>query len=858
MNKLALNRLNLWQKLGALLLAMFVPAVLVGFFYYSVMGGELEQARNEAAGARYLAAVGGIESALLTHEGRAFALATGDKGSQAAALAAQDEVSQAFAHAAAVDARLGLRYGVREEFAAARSQWQALAAATQQQNAAQGAAAHGQLRQRLQELGSDVAAASGVASDPDRTTHSLLEIAALDVPAALTDAGELRRYAVDAAAKGYLGGDDRMGILISHGRLQADIDTIRTALDQLPPALRRSLAPAFQDAVTESDGFYATVDSQVLKAANLKASGGAIYGAGVPADTALRKLLTASADAAASALQARVSSLTNHRSLITLLALLALGGALALNGLVRLSLARPLRRAIEVFEHISQGRYDSRIDARRDDEAGQVLRALAAMQEKLRGQIENERAVAAENSRVRHALDKASTCVVLADADHRIIYLNDAAQATFERHAAELRASLPAFDAARLRGSSLECLSPDPAAERRAIDALSGERVHERTLGGLSFRTVTNRVTGESGERLGTVMEWTQRTQEVRVERELQEVLAAVNGGDLSRRLDLTEKSGFFEALGAGVNRLAESLVEIVTGVKSAGREIALGAEEITAGNSNLSLRTEEQASSLEETASSMEEMTTTVKQNADNAAQANQLALAARDQADQGGAVVGRAVEAMSGINDSAKKIADIIGVIDEIAFQTNLLALNAAVEAARAGEQGRGFAVVASEVRSLAGRSATAAKEIKSLIEDSVRKVEDGSGLVTQSGRTLGEIVTSVKKVSDIVAEIAAASREQSSGIEQVNRAVVQMDELTQQNAALVEEATASSQSMAGQVRELNDMLARYELGDEGVARETAESGPVPAFAGAAARPRASLEPRRAAVAGGEWIEA
>src|ERR1700758_3726128 len=209
-----------------------------------------------------------------------------------------------------------------------------------------------------------------------------------------------------------------------------------------------------------------------------------------------------------------------------------------------------------------------------------------------------------------------------------------------------------------------------------------------------------------------------------------------------------------------------------------------------------------------------MEEMTSTVKQNADNAGQANQLATAARDQAEEGGAAGGRAVSAMTEINESSKKIADIIGVIDEIAFQTNLLALNAAVEAARAGEQGRGFAVVATEVRSLAGRSATAAKEIKDLIQDSVRKVEDGSALVTQSGQTLDKIVASVKKVTGIVSEIAAASREQSSGIEQVNRAVMQMDELTQQNAALVEQATAASQAMAEQVRGLNQMLDRYRV--------------------------------------------
>jgi methyl-accepting chemotaxis protein len=255
------------------------------------------------------------------------------------------------------------------------------------------------------------------------------------------------------------------------------------------------------------------------------------------------------------------------------------------------------------------------------------------------------------------------------------------------------------------------------------------------------------------------------------------------------------------------------------------------GAEEISQGNANLSQRTEEQSSSLEETASSMEEMTSTVKQNADNAGQANQLATAARDQAEKGGAVVGSAVKAMGDINDSSKKISDIISVIDEIAFQTNLLALNAAVEAARAGEQGRGFAVVATEVRSLAGRSATAAKEIKELIQDSVRKVEDGSLLVTQSGQTLEQIVLSVKKVSDIVAEIAAASREQSSGIEQVNKAVMQMDEMTQQNAALVEQATAASQSMADQARDLTKMMDRFQVGEAGSAGRASRSEAVPA---------------------------
>jgi methyl-accepting chemotaxis protein len=318
----------------------------------------------------------------------------------------------------------------------------------------------------------------------------------------------------------------------------------------------------------------------------------------------------------------------------------------------------------------------------------------------------------------------------------------------------------------------------------------------------------------------------------------MQRMVDAANGGDLTQRIPTEGRDGLTRRVGGGINSLVENMATVISQVKDAASEVHRGADEISQGNTNLSQRTEEQASSLEETASSMEEMTSTVKQNADNAGQANQLAVAARDQAEKGGAVVAKAVRAMGEINDSSKRIADIIGVIDEIAFQTNLLALNAAVEAARAGEQGRGFAVVATEVRNLAGRSATAAKEIKGLIQDSVKKVDEGSVLVTQSGATLEQIVSAVKKVTDIVAEIAAASQEQSAGIEQVNKAVMQLDELTQQNAALVEEASAASQSMADQARMLNETMGRYRVDDTG-SRPAARATPVATAMRPAARP-------------------
>ena len=291
--------------------------------------------------------------------------------------------------------------------------------------------------------------------------------------------------------------------------------------------------------------------------------------------------------------------------------------------------------------------------------------------------------------------------------------------------------------------------------------------------------------------------------------------------GDLTYQLPPMEAE--FGAISRSLNGFIGKLHEIMATTQSLSSSMSNGSLEIARGNDDLNRRTQEQAAALEETASSMEEMTATVKQNADNARQANHLSADARSHADKGGAVVQRAVQAMEEINASSRKISDIISVIDEIAFQTNLLALNAAVEAARAGEQGRGFAVVASEVRNLAQRSASAAKEIKELIVDSVDKVRAGSALVDESGQTLAEIKDAVNKVSKIVAEIAAASEEQAQGIDQVNNAVAQMDTMTQQNAALVEEATAASKQLEQQGKSLVAQVSQFRTRDDHGMRTT-----------------------------------
>lgn len=527
----------------------------------------------------------------------------------------------------------------------------------------------------------------------------------------------------------------------------------------------------------------------------------------------------------------------------TLLLALSLVAA-AVAAIVALLSVRQLKRQLggepgdvaAIANKVAQGDFSSHIALRRGDTTSlsasveKMQRSLVERMEQDRRQAEADQLAAAENARIRVALDQVSVGVMLADADGKIIYANEFAMGIFRLRATEVRKHAPQFDPQRILGGSFDSFNCAPADRPNFLANLTTAASLDLKMGEASMRLVVNPVSDKQGKRLGTVVQWMDRTQEAAIEEEVQATVAGAIDGNMTLRIKEEGKEGFFKTLASGMNRLVGNMAEVLRVISTAAAEVGAGAREISRGNIDLSQRTEHQASSLEETASSMEEMTSAVKSNADNAAQASQLARAARDQAEQGGAVVQTAVMAMSEIYASSKKIADIIGVVDDIAFQTNLLALNAAVEAARAGEQGRGFAVVASEVRNLASRSAAAAKEIKGLIQESVAKVDHGSKLVDASGKVLREIVDGVKKVTDVVGEIAASSQEQSSGIEQVNKAVMSMDEVTQQNAALVEEAAASAQAMTEQAAKLTEMMARFQAGD------------VPAASGSPAPPPAA----------------
>src|SRR5690606_32672259 len=564
------------------------------------------------------------------------------------------------------------------------------------------------------------------------------------------------------------------------------------------------------------------------------------------------------ANRAAAASTGRAQSTYTASSLMLVSLLLAgIVAGLAVAWLMARSLTRAAREAASVANDVAGGKLDSHIDTTRADEIGDLLKSMRRMQHDLRERIERDQAIAGENLRIRTALDSSGTSVMITDPQRTIIYANAAVTALLQEHEDEIRSALPEFQLDQLVGTRVDAYQAKPEQFGQALVETSGVHQCEISMGAAHFGQSVARVEDGDGHLLGYVVELRDRTQQVHVEVELGRVVQAAAGGDLSQRIGLDGKQGFYlqlaeqlnglldanatsleqvsqvlTALADGnltarmdgdyhgvfatmrddANRTVERLAEIVNQIRSGSDAINASASEIAAGNDDLSRRTEQQAASLEETASSMEELTSTVRQNADNARQANQLAIGAVDVASLGGEVVDKVVETMSAISESSNRIADIIGVIDGIAFQTNILALNAAVEAARAGEQGRGFAVVAAEVRSLAQRSAGAAKEIKTLITDSTDKVRHGNDLVGQAGKTMGEIVTSVKRVTDIIADISAASQEQSAGIEQVNQAITQMDESTQQNAALVEEATAAARSMEQQAGQLVQTVAVF----------------------------------------------
>lgn len=492
-------------------------------------------------------------------------------------------------------------------------------------------------------------------------------------------------------------------------------------------------------------------------------------------------------------------------------------------------------RLLEVVEGVARG--DLQMDLSTEQPATGVFAAIQTMQanlrkreqqdqewfaedrlqaEKDRERAEKDRLILEDSTRLKSALDAVKTNVMMADENGVIIYCNDTLMEMLGEAEDDIRNELPNFDTKTLVGSSFDIFHKNPAHQRALVESLTSVHVVEITVSRHNFRFVATPVFDADGRRLGTVVEWSDRTHELAAERDVQMMVDSVLQGDLSKRVDTRYMTGFSAVISNGVNGIVDKLSSAMSEIRESSDTVHAVAGDIAQGNGDISERTVKQASSLEETSASMEKMTGTIRKNAEDAASASKLAKNTRDIAEQGGEVVNHAIAAMEEIDQSSRQIAAIIGVINDISFQTNLLALNASVEAARAGEQGRGFAVIASEVRNLASACAEAAQEIEQQIGNSVAAVEKGNKLVNESAETLSEIVTSVRQVTDIVAKIAEESEQQSRGVDEINMAIAHMGGMTQQNAELVDEMAVASQNMRTQADMLNDVVSNYKVGD------------------------------------------
>jgi methyl-accepting chemotaxis protein len=873
-----LNRVGLFIKISIIGNVMLLPAIIAVVFLLRSTWEQTHLTRNQIAGAALLVTAGDVTDGLVRHQiavlGTLHGIPQLAGGLDAASSRVERDLKKLEADLAALDPALTAE--ATPQLIAFRALWESLrTGATAMQETERNEAYMFNVgvlelfrKAVIEDTGLDLLAAPDVAA--------LTNISNLEVPELFKSGAGMQ------AAVGIMHGagvNDRTAsgeALVATRGIAARIDDIDSNI-RVAEGANASLAGKLTASLA---ALRAANEALLARQAEVVASGQMTAASEFALLDGVQQLMAAGQPLQDKSSEIAAMRLAEIEADLRREAALLLGGiaicvvfGVALNWYISRNTTRQMADAVAVLQAIARGKLDSTITVAGTDEVNTLLRELAGMQRLLGDRLTTERAVASENARVRQALDSSASAVMLTDPDGNILFVNRSATKLFSGIESDLRKDLPQFDAAKLVGANFDVFHRNASHQRNLLASLTTTHSARINVGGRVMSMMAYPVSDEAGQRLGYGLEWTDFTQEAAVEREVEQVIAAASAGQLGNRVRLEDKAGFalavsrnlnslleatehvvgdlqrvlaalasgrltetvtaryhgsYGALAGDANKTVEKLVEVVQQIQLSADLVNSGAMQISRGNEDLSQRTTEQAASLEETAASIEEFTSTVKQNADNAAQANQVAAATRSLAEKGGEVVGRAVGAMSEINQSSRRIADIIGVIDGIAFQTNLLALNAAVEAARAGEQGRGFAVVASEVRSLAGRSADAAREIKKLIQDSVAKADNGSQLVDESGRTLGEIVASVKRMSDLIAEISAASREQATGVEEVNRAVMQMDQVTTQNATLVDEASSSAHALSGQATTLSELVAFFELGNAQERRSAARHAP------------------------------
>ncbi|WP_250656858.1 methyl-accepting chemotaxis protein [Alkalimarinus coralli] len=838
----------------------FLVAVIVAKL--SIQKENVDFSSKELLGVEYVKPLRSLLELAPQHRGMTNAYLKGNTGFESQIKQRRKDIDEAFSQAFQVDSQLGESLNTTQHLNALFEEWKSIKSLAFSLTPGQSFARHTEFIDDILQLIIYVGDTSNLVLDPDLDSSYNMELIINHIPQLVEFMGQARGLGAGIIAEGG----------VPSAAQQQRIDELTIALNITFKAVTKS----YKSAATASQEVASALGTQegeaeaaitefitaitAVRDGRFRGDSQALFQAGTRAIGESFALYDQSANLLEALLERRVDSLSFTFYLLSTLTALSVLLVTLIGITVSRKTLNTIKDSLTNLAAIRNGDYSQTLEMNGNNELSSLTRSITTMRIKNGFDVEDSAKRAAAATRVRQALDVCNTNVMMADSNLNIIYMNNAVKRMFKDAEKDLQKDLSEFDAEKLMGANVDIFHKNPTHQRQMMAALTDPYETTIKIGGRTFTLVTTPVFGDNGNRLGTVVEWEDRTNEVAIEKEIDAIVESASQGDLSKRISLDDKEGFFKKLSVGLNELLESsssfvsdigqlfaqlaegdltksieqeydgdfqrikedanstiskLTEIITQIREAANTVHTAADEIAQGNTDLSQRTEEQASSLEETASSMEEITATVKQSSDNAGEANQLATDAKNKAEHGGAIVQEAVEAMKEILTSSNRINDIIGVIDEIAFQTNLLALNAAVEAARAGEQGRGFAVVAGEVRNLSKRSADAAKEIKNLIRDSVVKVETGSNLVNESGDTLGAIVNAVDRVASMINEVNNAAAEQTSGIEQINQAVAQMDEMTQQNAALVEEASAASEAMSEQASGMNRLIGFFKVG-------------------------------------------